>query len=196
LRNAYYADNRDLVKWGVLLYLADEFDLARILQVAYLRGTTWGDLEVDGRLVPLPESVHAHFRDVRSASRMVDAPRIDVLDAPFEDRQDYTRCIVEAIGNRTDGERCLVFLDPDTGLEPAHPDAKHVLESELREVWQAMSPGDLLTLYQHQTNRSGNPWAEPKRLQLETALGLPAGSAKIAQGPSIARDVVFLYCPR
>ena len=196
MRNAYYADNRDLVKWGVLLHLADEFDLARVLQVVYLRGTTWGDLEVDGRRVPLPESVHAHFRDVRGVSRMVDAPRIDVLDTLFEDREDYTRHIIDAVGERTDGERTLVFLDPDTGLEPAHPDAKHVLESELREVWQAMLPGELLAVYQHQTNRSGQPWVEPKRLQLETALGLPAGSVKVAGGPSIARDVVFLYCRR
>jgi hypothetical protein len=127
---------------------------------------------------------------------MVDAPRIDVLDAPFEDREDYTLRIVEAIGNRARGERTLVFLDPDTGLEPAHPDAKHVLEPELREVWRAMLPGDVLTVYQHQTNRSGQPWVEPKRLQLEAALDLPAGSVRVAGGPSIARDVVFLYCQR
>lgn len=59
-----------------------------------------------------------------------------------------------------------------------------------------MSPGGLLALYQHKTNRSDTPWIEPKRTQFESALGLVPGSAKVAHGGSIANDVVFFYCQR
>ena len=34
-------------------------------------------------------------------------------------------------------ERCLVFLDPDTGLEPVGgADAKHVLNDEAQSTWK------------------------------------------------------------
>lgn len=196
MRNKYYADNRDLVKWGVLLYLAREFDISRILQVAYLRDTMWGQLEVDGIVVPIPEPVLAHFRNVGNIAGLVEAPRIDVLDAPFANRDQYMRLVLDAISDRSDGHACIVFLDPDTGLQPTHPGSKHVLDTELRGIWNTMRSGDLIVVYQHQTNRSGQPWVEPKRWQFEAALGLPSGGVKVAHGRSIARDVVFFYCER
>jgi len=196
VRDAYYADNRDIVKWGVLLHIAREFDLARILQVAYLRGSAWGDLEVDGQRVPLPHEVVAHFRDVRDVARMTDRPHIDVLAEPYGDREEYAQLVRERILERVPGEKRLVFLDPDTGLQPAHPKPEHVLESGLRATWDAMLPGDVLAFYQHQTNRDNEPWIEPKRVQFESALGLKPGTAKVAHGRTIARDVAFFYCAR
>ena len=35
MRDKYYADNRDLVKWGVLLTLAEQHAARHILQVMY-----------------------------------------------------------------------------------------------------------------------------------------------------------------
>ena len=49
MRDKYYTDKRDLIKWGVLLHLAEEYSLQRIIQVAYLRKTEWGRLEIDGK---------------------------------------------------------------------------------------------------------------------------------------------------
>jgi hypothetical protein len=57
-----------------------------------------------------------------------------------------------------------------------------------------MHAGDVLVLYQHQTNRAGTPWVVPKRRQLERALELPTGVAKVARALEIAKDVAFIFC--
>lgn len=51
-------------------------------------------------------------------------------------------------------------------------------------------------LYQHQTNRGGQPWIEPKRQQLENALGVGRGSASSVTGARVASDVGFLMAVR
>ena len=58
--------------------------------------------------------------------------------------------------SRAKGHR-IIFLDPDTGLELERASLKHVLESELGEIWEQMAPGDVLVFYQHRTNRTGEP---------------------------------------
>jgi len=90
----------------------------------------------------------------------------------------------------------IVFLDPDTGLEARVPRLEHVLDSELAALWKELQAGDLLTFYQHQTNRNGQPWVGPKKAQFERAIGIPAGAAKLAQAERIARDVVFFYAQK
>jgi hypothetical protein len=120
---------------------------------------------------------------------------VTVFDAVFEDRAAYLQAAVTLLG-AFGQERCIVFLDPDTGLEPRAPSLDHVLASEARAIWDAVKPGDVLALYQHQTNRAGRPWAEPKRDQLAGALGVPVQAVKTASGPGIAPDVVLFYTHR
>jgi hypothetical protein len=50
-----------------------------------------------------------------------------------------------------------------------------------------------MVFYQHQTNRNGTPWIEPKKKQFERALGVQQGSAKLACALGIARDVAFFF---
>ena len=59
-----------------------------------------------------------------------------------------------------------------------------------------MKAGDVFAFYQHQTNRAGQPWIEPKRSQLADALVVSTEAIKIASGPAIAQDVVFFYTQR
>jgi hypothetical protein len=89
--------------------------------------------------------------------------------------------------------RCIVFLDPDTGLEPRNPKFEHVLEKEAKAVFDALKSDDVFVFYQHQTNRNGSPWIEEKRKQLAGALEIPQKEVKIASGQKIAHDVVFYY---
>ena len=196
MKAEWYGDNRDLVKWGVLLHIARDYSAHRILQMAYLRPTDWPQLQINGQPRPIPEPVIRHFRNVFDIRNLSGIPRVEVLGLEFTDRRQYTRAVIEAITSRPSGEGCIVFLDPDTGLEPRNPTSKHVLLSELSEVWCHMPPGDVLALYQHQTGRNGKPWVEPKRKQFEDNLGLPLGTVKVASGYSIARDVIFLYCQK
>jgi hypothetical protein len=110
----------------------------------------------------------------------------------FEKRADYLESFKRFL-SAFRHEKCVVFLDPDIGLEPQKPSLGHVLKSEAKAIWKAIRSGDLYVFYQHQTNRAGQPWIESKRSQLEGALELPNNSIEIAHGPQIAHDVVFFY---
>ena len=100
---------------------------------------------------------------------------------------------VTSFGN----ERCVVFLDPDTGLEPKRGGhAEHVLESEACQFWTVLPTGSLFVIYQHKTNRNNKPWIEEKRSQLARAISIPVEQIRTASGPKIAGDVVFFFAAK
>jgi hypothetical protein len=195
VRDIWYADNRDLLKWGVLLGLAGHFDAARILQLAFYRPGEFGRLMIDGQHQDIPEEVIAHFRNLRTIGNLGSKVRVTVFDPPFRDRAAHLQAVLALLPAFVQ-ERCIVFLDPDTGLEPRMPSLEHVLASEARAIWDAMKAGDVFAFYQHQTNRAGQPWIETKQAQLADALGMPTDAIKIASGPTIAQDVVLFYTQR
>jgi hypothetical protein len=195
MRDQWYADNRDLVKWGVVLTLAKRCAVKHILQVLYYRPTDWTGLEVDGELLELPEAVVHHFRQATAIST-IDAPApVEVISDTFTDRREYHQLVVRRLRDRAQSPG-IVLLDPDTGLEPRVPAPEHVLDKELAEIWKELKPGDMLVFYQHQTNRNGEPWVGPKKEQFERAVGIPTGSSKLARAEKIARDVVFFYAQK
>src|SRR5713101_1328631 len=134
MRDKWYADNRDLVKWGVLLTLAERHAAKHILQVLYYRPTEWANLDLDGQQIPLPAAVTQHFRHAPAASALEASVPIEVLADTFVNRDDYHRLVVERIRSRpaTPG---IVFVDPDIGVEPREPSLDHVLDSELEDLW-------------------------------------------------------------
>jgi hypothetical protein len=192
MRNKWYSDNRDLVKWSILTHLAKRTGATRILQIAYFRHDTLAGIEIDGEPFEIPLEVKAHFRDIRRIQDLSPHVRISVFDTVFENREEYLDQARNFITSFAD-EKCVIFLDPDTGLEPAHPNLNHVLEQEIRKFWAALKSGDVLVFYQNQTNRKGTPWMEPKRTQFERAIEAPEGTVKIAHGLKLARDVAFFY---
>ncbi len=195
MRDKWYSDNRDLVKWGVLLQLAELYDIATILQAAYYRSDPWDEksIEIDGRAYPLPLEVVNHFRNIKNITTLKSTAHVIVLDAPCHDRAQYLQRILMAIQKLPKGP-AIVFLDPDTGLEPNKPGLEHVREKELRDIWHALRDGDLLVFYQHR-NRSRS-WVEEKQAQFEKAIGLERGGSNLAQGKEIAHDVAFFFSHR
>ncbi len=193
MRDEWYSDKRDLVKWGVLLKLAELNNMATILQVAYYRFSLWESIEIDGRAYPLPPEVVSHFRDIKKIKAMRSNARVRVLVDLFQDRTRYLQRILMTI--RKLPRPAIVFLDPDTGLEPKKPSLKHVLETELGEIWHALRPGDLLVFYQH-ANRGRRTWIKEKKTQFEKAIGLYPGGSKLARGKGIASDVAFFFSHR
>lgn len=192
MRDKFFADNRDLVKWAALHRLAEIFQAQRILQLAFYRQSEFANIIIDGQEYNIPQAVLAHFRDLRTIGNLNSEICVSVFSDLFEHRGNYLEAVKDFL-SRFLRERCVVFLDPDTGLEPQRPSLDHVLESEAKAIWEATKSGDVYVFYQHQTNRAGRPWIEPKRRQLEEALRLPEQLIKIAQGPQIAHDVVFFY---
>jgi hypothetical protein len=154
MRDIWYADNRDLIKWGVLFRLAEKYEAARIVQLVYYRPSNFGQIEIDGQQVTIPEEVIAHFRNVRAVGSIDSHIRVAVFDPVFQNRQTYLQAVLALLPSYT-GERCVVFLDPDTGLEPQTPSLEHVLGTEVNAIWMNMKFGDVLVFYQHQTNRTG-----------------------------------------
>jgi hypothetical protein len=192
MRDKFYSDNRDLVKWAILHRLAEIFQAQRILQLAFYRPSDFAKIVIDGAEHDIPPEVLAHFRDLRLVESINSKIKISVFDRLFRDRGHYLKAIKIFLSEFLK-ERCVVFLDPDTGLEPQKPSLDHVLELEAKAIWKATKPDDVYVFYQHQTNRAGQPWIEPKRIQLEKALDLGKDSIKVACGLEIAADVVFFY---
>ncbi|MBL8529109.1 MAG: hypothetical protein JNL68_15590 [Burkholderiales bacterium] len=195
MRDQWYADTRDLVKWGVLFTLAEDFGIGRILQVAYARPSKFPQLQIDGKDRPLPTSVLKHMRSMGNITTISKRPCVEVLADEFKDRASYLTKVVSAV-QETDKGRTIVFLDPDTGLQPTKPGWEHVLDAELTAIWAAMPKGHVLVFYQHRTNYNGTPWLEPKRAQFEAALGLEPGASRVAHAFKIAQDVAFFFAER
>jgi hypothetical protein len=191
MQDKFYSDKRDLVKWAVLHRLAEKYQAQRILQLAFYRPSKYATILLDGEERAIPQEILGHFRDLRTVETINSKIRVKVFAEPFEQRDNYLKSVKFFLSSWE--ERCVVFLDPDNGLEPQRPSLKHVLESEAKAIWDATKSGDVYVFYQHQNNRAGLPWIEQKRGQLEGALGLPEHSIKIAKGPQIAHDVVFFY---
>jgi hypothetical protein len=196
MRDQWYSDNRDIIKWSVLLLLARQLEADRVIQVAFLNPSDFGHVELDGERFCIPEEVLSQFRDIRSVTRISRKPQVSVFDAPFTDRSDYLNSAIKYIESFRQ-ERLVIFLDPDTGLEPnGGGGPKHVLNGEARSFWKAISTGNALVFYQHETNKAGRPWIEEKRSQFAEAIGLPLTDVKVASGPEIAKDVVFFYATK
>ncbi|MFN3716710.1 MAG: hypothetical protein ACK4R8_08315 [Thiobacillus sp.] len=117
MRDQWYSDNRDLIKWSVLLLLARKISADRIIQIAFLNPSEFGEVEIDGEHHLIPDEVLSQFRDIRGITGLSRKPQISVFDVPLHDRRVYLRSAIDYITS-FGRERRIVFLDPDTGLEP------------------------------------------------------------------------------
>lgn len=195
MKDIWYGDNRDLIKWSVLLHLARKYQARKILQIAYYRKSDFKSFEMDGVNHSIPEEIINHFRRVKNIESIKLEVPIYVFDTVFDDRKVYLSESLKFI-KRFQGSNTVVFLDPDTGLEPKRHGMQHVLAYEAKTIYDNLIKGDVFVFYQHQTNRNGRPWIEPKREQLARALNIELNNLKIAYGQLIARDVVFYYCTK
>jgi hypothetical protein len=192
MKAKYFADKRDLVKWGVLLLLADQYRARSILQVAYYRSEPWPRIDLDGELRDLPDAVRNHFRKLESVTAIQSNAKVTVLMDTWNEneRRGYHLEVVRRVGSLPSPR--IVFLDPDTGLEPdGKARHEHVREEELYAVWRALRLGDVLVFYQH-AKRSKN-WIAEKKAQFESAMGVEPGTAKVARAPEMVGDVVLFW---
>jgi hypothetical protein len=194
MRDQWYADKRDIVKWSTLLLIAEEYHSECIFQIAYFRKSDYGKLQIDGREYDIPPEVIHHFRNITKIAELTSQHKIIILDKEFVDRNIYLNEINNYIDTNQNSKRGIVFLDQDTGLEPVGKAShKHVLEHELKSIWGKMPSGWILVLYQHKTNKNSQEWIKPKRKQFAESINIPVNDIKIASGFAIANDVVFFF---
>lgn len=211
MRDRWYSDGRDLVKWGSLVHLAKSHGLETILQVAfYLPEKVDCRLRTGNGYVDFPAVVWNHFRDLDGIQRLgqLSNLHIEVFKKPFVEQSkgkaakgkmrtehfDYFESLRRKITELA-GRRLLVFLDPDTGIAPQRTTTKHVTASEIEGVFKAIKPGDWLAIYQHASRDRG--WRGKARKKFAAAVGSPvqmfsSANLQTRQKSPLARDVVLL----
>ena len=191
MRDCWYGDNRDIVKWSVALQLARREGLADVVYVAMHRpDDDWPPLVTAHGPVRLPDEVVRHFRDLDDLQRLgaQTGLRIATVKEPFVDRAAYFRRLSERVGKYS--APVLVLLDPDTGLAPdggAGP--QHVTSAEVAGLFAALRPGDVLVCYQHA--RRQKDWRGRARRVFANAPGVPSFEVEALRS-DLARDVLLL----
>jgi hypothetical protein len=196
MKDEWYSDNRDLIKWGGIVHLCKETNIKYVMQVAYYRETSWPQLNFNSSKVMIPEEVLSHFRDINEIKRLGEkiGLRINVEDRNFsrDDRNVYTNSICELISKQK--LRQVVFLDPDTGIAISNVKAAHVTPQELLLIWQSMKRSDFLVLYQHSCRDTS--WKTKRRKQLADACKVSRNEIKQWEAKELAHDVVLFYCEK
>lgn len=147
----------------------------------------------DGRVL-LAAAVWEHFSDLRHIRRLAQATgtRIIVFDEPFDPsrRRDYVSAVVSRLATIESPK--IVFLDPDTGIEPGASGPEHVAKADLLAIWAALSAKAILALYQHADHSS--TWRRQRaRKMAEACAGSPV---HFIIGPGMAADVAMLWCEK
>ena len=194
MQPVWNGDTRDRVKWGALFHLAHKGRLSPIIQVAYLRDRTKRNLYIgsDERRARVPKAVWDYFSDLHNIERLGSAmgTPVVVFDAPFnhEKRKEYVQEAIRSLGVYPGPK--LVFLDPDTGImRDSSAGPKHATMGDIEEFWEAMSPGDVLAVYQHASHASH--WRDTRRQQFSFACNRAPAAA--IWSPMIAKDVAVLW---
>lgn len=192
MRDRWYGDNRDLVKWATLIHLARANRVGTILQVALYRQDEASQLLKDDNPIAFPPAVRRHFpRNLDDISRLAREARvmIEVFKEPFARP---STAYFESLAKRVDTlhpRRLIVFLDPDTGMAPTTSDCRHVRKTELATVFSRLRPQDWLVLYQHRQLFRKN-WVEENSKKFLS--WLPEGRSEVNMFSSpIAKDVIF-----
>lgn len=202
MRDQFYSDKHDLVKWAILYRLANKFGASRIIQIAFYRQSNFPKIIIAGEEFDIPQEVIAHFRDLRKICNINLKIRVNVFDVIFSEPRDKYLDAVKSFLSSFHKEPCIVFLDPDTGLEPERPGLEHVLLREAAEIWEKLKPGDIYTFYQHRVREKN--WIDYMKGRLEGALKLTEVPLKIAhvkiepdpRKPEKTPDVVFFYAQK
>lgn len=193
MQTQWYGDKRDLVKWGTLVHLCTEHKLRTIIQVPFLTdGEVSHKLSVDNLPCEFPMAVWRHFRDLRHIKRLGRSAglSIRIIPDPFSHGQRalYIQRVCRLI-HETSKRPKVVFLDPDTGIEPARASKRHVKVAEIELLWWHLCKGDWLVLYQHALRRKD--W--PREQSSKFAAGCKGTRVRTFSCGSIAKDVVF-FC--
>jgi hypothetical protein len=191
MRDKYYSDNRDLVKWATLVHIALEYGLQTILQVPYWRPeNAHPHFNFMGKRLAISSKVWTFFRNIHSITRL--GPEIGlsiaVIDKEFDPdcRQAYVSEIKAGIKNAR--RPLALFLDPDTGLQPKRCLPEHTAITEIQELWPVLKPGEWLILYQHA--RHTLDWSESVANELSSLCNNM--KVNIVRSDDVGKDVAFI----
>ena len=191
MKDQWYADKRDLVKWAALFALAGDSAINNIVQIAYYTPSKFNKISIDGKERDILPEIISHFRNIHNTKNINSRINVIVYDKPFkhDTRATFHKELIGFL--KKNKQKSIIFLDPDTGLAPKQPKDTHVKLNEVTLIWKELKQGDVLVFYQHRFRKKG--WDQDKREQLSGAIRVPINSIKIAKGQQIVNDVVFYY---
>ena len=187
MRRQWFGDNRDYVKWSCIR--AEATDALAVVYGPMLRE----DSHSGERLDPKVKQFFDKPKNFSVISELFPAG-FSYLPHTYEvDNSDrYFDRFEELITDAQQESKVLVFLDPDTGIQPrkSKPGNAHLLESDMKRVCQQLRAGEKLVVYQHASREAG--WREVRSKDLMalaatmgTCLGEPYHEEKTA------KDVCF-----
>lgn len=205
MRDWWYGDKRDVVKWGTICVLAQKKFIRTVLQVALYRPDSPNyQLTMEGTAEPLPIKVIQHFRDIDDIQRLAANLnlRIDIhkdlfqWSPEFRTREDFRKAYFNGVTCkiRHYSDAVIVFLDPDTGIAPDNYRYEHVTHQEIQTVLRAMKPSDVLLFYQHARLGDGD-WLNSTKQEFSQAVGMGVPVDTITCN-EIANDVAFFVVER
>jgi hypothetical protein len=206
MRDRWYGDKRDIVKWGAILVLARKQSINTVLQVALYRPDPPKKyhLTINGTTEFLPNEVIRHFRDIDQIKRIEKKAKIRIhihkdlfqWRPGFRTREDFRKSYFNEVARKITEyrEAVIVFLDPDTGIAPKTYGYEHVTPKEIKTILRAMKPGDWLLFYQHAQLGDGN-WRNSTKGKFGQAVNstVPIDTITCEE---IASDVAFFTVER
>ena len=191
MRDKYYSDNRDLIKWATLVHIASKYGLHTILQVPYWRPeNTHPHFNFKDKPVAVSGKVWTFFRNIYSITQL--GPEIGlsiaVVGKEFdpEQRKAYVAEIKVEISKAR--RPLALFLDPDTGLQPKKCLPQHTSITEIEELWPILNSDEWLVLYQHA--RHIRDWS--KSVADELSFLCNGVGANIVRSDDVGKDVAFI----
>ena len=190
MRDTWYGDKRDLVKWGTLAHIAQRESLDLIVQVPYLRCGERPPLHTNLGHVQIDIAVWSFFRNVYAVEALGAAfgRRIVVIQDAFDrrKRETYRQRVASELARFPQPK--VVLLDPDTGIAAGRASGEHVDAEDIKAAWYPLRIGDWLVVYQHASRRK--TWREEAQQRFVAACD--AKHTEVFTAPEIAWDVAFI----
>ena len=190
MKDTWFGDKRDLVKWGTLAHLARRESLKAIVQVPYLRLEQRPQLNTAAGSFDINPDVWAFFRSVTSTEALAGklGCEVHVFAEAFDPRRrgDYLGQVLQRLAGIN--RKKAVLLDPDTGMSPNTTEAEHATNAEVLACWNVLSGGDWLVVYQHFWRVPG--WRDEARRRFADCC--QATNVEVFSSPDFVSDVIFL----
>ncbi|MCX5830568.1 MAG: hypothetical protein NT140_01510 [Deltaproteobacteria bacterium] len=191
MREKWFSDNRDLLKWAILTQIAKKKGLFTILQIPYWRPEAfYPHFKFQDESLQVPDKVWKFFRNIHHVKDL--GPKIgisiNIVAAEFrsDQRDKYLKEIESEI--RRLKRPLLLFLDPDTGLQPTDCKPEHTSINEIKKLWPILKSNEWLVLYQHA--RRTPDWSQSITGQLSSLCN--NAPVHLAKSEDVGKDVAFL----
>ncbi len=159
MQDRWFGDNRDLVKWGAVSYLSNQYPQHTVCPILYYtipRGQGNENLELTHSngtsqkigfsqfiLNIFPRNCFLYYNILTCIiNKFIQPLLIQISNNYLQDIKNYLNKIPHP---------CIVFLDPDTGIEPSSGgNNKHARKAHIKHIWDnILKKDDILAIYQH-----------------------------------------------